>query len=67
MRRCPAELQDLQNFRYIFGPHVRVSFASVENLVMSVTEKSFEERAATVFERKRRQTAAMLIINFSTN
>jgi len=34
---------------------------------MSVTEKGFEERAATVFEEKRRLTAAMLIINFSMN
>jgi len=34
---------------------------------MSVTEKGFEERAATVFEEKRRQTAAVLIINFSIN
>jgi len=44
-----------------------VSFASVENSVLSVTAKGFEERAATVFEEKRRQTAAMLIINFSIN
>jgi len=34
---------------------------------MSVTEKGFEERAATVFEEKRCQTAAMLIINFTIN
>ena len=46
---------------------MHVSFASVENSVMSVTEKGFEERAATVFDGKRRQTAAMLIINFSIN
>jgi len=34
---------------------------------MSVTEKGFKERAATVFEEKRCPTAAMLIINFSIN
>ena len=27
-------------------------FASVENSVMSVTKKGFEEKAATVFEKK---------------
>jgi len=44
-----------------------VSFASVENSVMSVNEKGFEERPATVFEEKRCQIAAMLLINFSIN
>jgi len=34
---------------------------------MSVTEKGFEERTVTVFEKKKRQTAAMLMINFSIN
>ena len=34
---------------------------------MSVTEKGFEERAATAFEEKWRQTAAVLIINFLLN
>jgi len=44
-----------------------VSFASVENAEMSATEKGLVERATTVFEEKRRQTAAMLIIDFSIN
>ena len=52
---------------HLWFTHVHVSFASVENSVLSVTAKGFEERAATVFEEKRRQTAAMLIINFSIN
>ena len=34
---------------------------------MSVNEKGFEERPATVFEEKRCQIAAMLLINFSIN
>jgi len=52
---------------HLWSTHVHVSFAPVENSVMSVTEKGFEERAASVFEKKRRQTAAMLPINFSIN
>jgi len=42
-----------KNFHFIFGPHMCMCFfASVENSVMSVTKKGFEERAGTVFERK---------------
>jgi len=52
---------------HIWFTHAHLSFASDGNSVMSVTEKGFEERAATVFEEKRRQTAEMSIINFSIN
>ena len=38
---------------HLWSIHVHVSFASVENLVMSVTEKGFEERTATVFEKEK--------------
>jgi len=41
---------------HLWSTHVPVSFGSVENSVMPVTEKGFEERAATVFEKKSRQT-----------
>jgi len=42
-----------KNFHFTFGTHMCMClFASVENSVMSVTEKGFEERAATVFEKK---------------
>ena len=42
-----------KNFHFIFGAHMCTCFfASVENLVMSVSKKGFEERAATVFEKK---------------
>ena len=42
-----------KNFHFIFGAHMCMClFASVENSVMSVTIKGFEERAATVFEKK---------------
>jgi len=42
-----------KNFYFIFGAHMCMClFASVENSVMSVTKKGFEERAATVFEKK---------------
>ena len=51
---------------HLWSTHVHVPFASVENSVMSVTEKGFEERTATVFEKKR-QTMAMLITNFPIN
>ena len=41
------------NFHFIFGAHMCMClFALVENSVMSVTKKGFEERAATVFEKK---------------
>jgi len=38
-------------FQFIFGACMCL-FASVENSVISVTKKGFEERAATVFEKK---------------
>jgi len=42
-----------KNFHFIFSAHMCMClFASVENSVMSVTKKGFEERAATVFKRK---------------
>ena len=42
-----------KNFHFSFGVHMCMClFASVENSVMSVTEKGFKERAATVFEKK---------------
>ena len=42
-----------KNFHFIFSAHMCMClFASVENSVMSVTEKGFEERAATVFKKK---------------
>jgi len=42
-----------KNFHFIFGAHMRMClFASVQNSVMSVNKKGFEERAATVFEKK---------------
>jgi len=42
-----------KNFHFIFGAHMCMClFASVENSVMSVSKKGFEERAATVFENK---------------
>ena len=42
-----------KNFHFIFGAHMCMCFfASVENSVMPVTKKGFEERAATVFEKK---------------
>ena len=42
-----------KNFHFILGAHMCVClFASVENSVMSFTKKGFEERAATVFEKK---------------
>ena len=42
-----------KNIHFTFGVHMCMClFASVENSVMSVTEKRFEERAATVFEKK---------------
>ena len=42
-----------KNFHFIFGAHMCMClFASVENSVMSVTIKGYEERAATVFEKK---------------
>ena len=42
-----------KNFHFIFGAHMCMClFASVENSVMSVTKKGFEERAETVFEMK---------------
>jgi len=53
---APAPIKFPLHLWYI---HVHVSFASVEN--------SVEERTATVFDKKKRQTAAMLIINFSIN
>jgi len=52
---------------HLWFTHVHVSLASVENSVMSVTEKGFEEKAATVFEEKRCEIAAMLIINLTIN
>jgi len=42
-----------KNFHFTFGVYMCMClFASVENSIMSVTEKGFEERAATVFEKK---------------
>ena len=42
-----------KNFHFIFGAHMCMClFASVENSVMSVSKKGFEERAATLFEKK---------------
>jgi len=42
-----------KNFHFIFGAHMCMClFASVENSIMSVSKKGFEERAATVFEKK---------------
>ena len=42
-----------KNFHFIFDAHMCMwIFASVENSVMSVSKKDFEERAATVFEKK---------------
>jgi len=42
-----------KNFHFIFGAHMCMClFASVWNSVTSVTKKGFEERAATVFEKK---------------
>ena len=42
-----------KNFHFISGAHMYMClFASVENSVISVTKKGFEERAATVFEKK---------------
>jgi len=42
-----------KNFHFIFGAHMCMCFfASVENSAMSVTKKGFEERAATVFEKR---------------
>jgi len=42
-----------KNFHFIFGAHMCMClFASVENSVMSVSKKGFEETAATVFEKK---------------
>ena len=42
-----------KNFHFIFGAHMCMClFASVENSVRSLTKKGFEERAATVFEKK---------------
>jgi len=51
----------------VYYTHAHVSFASVENSVVSVTEKGFKERTATVFKKKKCQTAAMLLVNFSIN
>ena len=43
----------IKKFHFIFGAHMCMFlFASVENSVMSVSKKGFEERAATVFEKK---------------
>ena len=43
----------IKNFHFIFGAHMCMClFASVENSVMSVSKKGFEETAATVFEKK---------------
>ena len=42
-------------------------FCFSQNLAIPVTEKGFEERTATIFESKKCQTAALLIINFSIN
>ena len=42
-----------KNFHFIFGAHMFMCiFASVENSVMPVSKKGFEERAATLFEKK---------------
>ena len=42
-----------KNFHFIFGAHMCMDlFASVENSVMPVCKKGFDERAATVFETK---------------
>ena len=42
-----------KNFHFIFGAHMCMClFVSVENSVMPVRKKGFEERAATVFEKK---------------
>ena len=42
-----------KNFHFIFGAHMCIClFASVEKSVMPVSKKGFEERAATVFEKK---------------
>ena len=42
-----------KHFHLMFGAHMCMClFASVENSAMSVTKKGFEERAATVFEKK---------------
>jgi len=42
-----------KNFHFIFGAHMCMClFDSVENSVMSVTKKGFEERAATVFVKE---------------
>jgi len=42
-----------KSFHFNFAAHMCTClFASVENSVMSVTEKGFEERAAAVFEKK---------------
>jgi len=42
-----------KNFHFIFGASMCMClFASVENSVMPVSKKGFEERAATVFETK---------------
>jgi len=42
-----------KNFLFIFSAHMCTClFAPVENSVMPVTKKSFEERAATVFDKK---------------
>jgi len=51
-RRCPTELGTYEiSTIYLRSTHVHASFASVENSVMSVTKNSFEEKAATVFEK----------------
>jgi len=47
--------------------NAHASFASIENSVMSGTEKGFEERAATFLETKSPKYLTMLVINFSIN
>ena len=50
-----------------WSTHVHVSFGSVENSVMSLSIEGFEEKAATVFKKKSRQSLPVLIIIFSIN
>ena len=52
---------------HLWSTHVHASFASIENSVMSGTEKGFEETAATVLETKSPNCLTMLVINFSIN
>ena len=52
---------------HLWSAHEHASFVSMENSVMSGTEKGFEETAATILETKSPNCLAMLVINYSIN